>query len=248
MLNFGFNLGSGTTRTLPSWWQIDTLSANDIVDVWDFGWSGHTTNTMPIGFEHQVTFTNRTGNPSYRLNDGIYVGGAGAIHIPTTGLDWNEVSVIIELSNCIQEGTLDAIFSHYLPSGYFVLQNDFPDGELRWTCGHPDTSSTIEIANSLTPTGIVGVSGPNVYKNGAKIGEIAGTTSAIVDTNFIIGCITTDGNNNTQFMRGTIRKVLIVKRRLTDAEHSEIYANITGNAVTLNGDTVTYNGEVITHG
>jgi hypothetical protein len=177
------------------------------------------------------------------------VGGAGAIHLPTTGLDWNEVSVIIELAGCSQNGTLDAIFSHYLPNGYFVLQNDFPDGELRWTCGHPDTSSTIEIAGGLTPDGVVAVSGPSLYKDGSKIGELSGSTSAVLDTNFIIGCITTDGSSNTQFMKGTIKKVLIVNRRLTDAEQSEIYANIAGlNIVTLNGDTITYNGEVITHG
>jgi hypothetical protein len=112
-----------------------------------------------------------------------------------------------------------------------VKQNDFPDGELRWTCGHADTSNTIEIANGLTPTGIVGVSGPSLYKDGTKIGEQTGSSSAVVDTNFIIGCITTDGNNETQFMKGTIKKVLIVNRRLTDDEQAQIYSNITGAAV-----------------
>ena len=228
MLNFGLSMGkSGGKLNSPSWWKISTLSTVDIIDAWDFGWIGHTdTVDMPVGFEHGNTFVNRVGNPSYRLGDGIYVGGAGAIDVPTTGLDWNEVSVIMEVSGCTQNGTLDAIFSHYLPDGYFVLQNDFPDGELRWTCGHPDTSSTIEIAGALTPTGIVGVSGPILYKDGIKIGEVPGTTSAPVDTDFIIGCITTDGINNTQFMRGTIKKVLIVRRRLTDAEHEEITLNM----------------------
>jgi len=211
----------------PNWWKIGTLDESDIVDAWDFGWKGHAdAASMPVGFVNGETFTNRAGNPSYRLGDGIYVGGAGAIHVPTTGLDWNEASVIIEVAGCSQQGTLDAIFSHYLPDAYFVVQNDFPDGELRWTCGHPDSASTIEIANALTPDGVIGVSGPNLYREGEKVGEVPDTTSAPLDTNFIIGCITTDGSNETQFMKGTIKRVLIVKRRLTEAEQAKITLNM----------------------
>jgi len=250
MLQFGLSLGRVKT-VKPNWWVIDSLDPSDIVDAWDFETNYHTdTASMPVGFINNTTFTNRAGNPSYRLHDGIYVGGAGAIHTATTGLDWNEVSVIIELAGCIQNGTLDAIFSHYLPTAYFTLQNDFVNSRLRWTCGHPDTASTIEIANALTPDGVVGVSGASLYKDGNKIGEIVGSTSAILDTNFIIGCITTDGTNNTQFMRGTIKRVLIVKRRLTDTEQLEIYNNIIGttNVLTTEGGEplTTDNGEEIT--
>jgi hypothetical protein len=250
MLNFGLSLG-GVVNPIepPKWWEIPTLDVSDIVDAWDFETNYHTdTSTMPVGFINGMTFTNRTGNPSYRLHDGIYVGGSGAIHVPTTGLDWNEVSVIIELAGCIQNGTLDAIFSHYLPEAYYVLQNDFPDGELRWTCGHPDTSTTIEIAGALTPDGVVAVSGPALYKDGNKVGELTGSTSAILDTNFIVGCITTDGSNNTQFMKGTIKRVLIVKRRLTDNEQLEIYNNIVGNVLTTDSgeQLTTDSGEELT--
>jgi len=233
MLNFGLNFSKKVVQKVPpNWWEIGTLDPANIIDAWDFGWHGHSdTASMPVGFINGVTFANRTGNPSYRLGDGIYVGGAGAIHTATTGLDWNEVSVIIELADCIQNGTLDAIFSHYLPTGYFTLQNDFPNSRLRWTCGDPATSTTIEIDGALTPTGIIGVSGPSLYKDGTNIGNITGTSGAIVDTNFIIGCITTDGSNNTQFMRGTIKKVLIVDRRLTDDEQAQIYSNISGAIV-----------------
>jgi hypothetical protein len=218
---------SSSGKRLPSWWEIPSLDVADIVDAWDFGWNGHEdTSSMPIGFVNGNTFVNRTGKPSYRLGDGIYVGGAGAIHVPTTGLDWNEASVVIEVAGCSQNGTLDAIFSHYLPEAYYVVQNDFPDNELRWTCGHPDTSTTIEIAGALTPDGVVAVSGPKLYRNGNKVGELTGSTSAILDTNFIIGCITTNGDNSTQFMKGTIKKVLIVKRRLTDEEQADIYSLI----------------------
>ena len=252
MLQFGLSLGRGSLEpTPPSWWEIDTLDTADIVDAWDFGTSYHNdTASMPIGFINGMTFTNRAGNPSYRLHDGIYVGGAGAIHVATTGLDWNEVSVIIELAGATQNGTLDAIFSHYLPTAYYTLQNDFVNSQLRWTCGHPDTALTIEIANALTPTGVIGTSGPVLYKDGSNIGSITGTTSAPLDTNFIVGCITTDGTNNTQFMRGTIKKVLLVRRRLTDSEQAQIYSNITGVAVakdyiTHNGEQITYQGEPI---
>ena len=224
MKNIIKNHIGGNRYRLPQWWKIDTLDKSEIVDVWDFSWGGHfNTESMVEGFVNKETFTTRSGNPSYRLKEGIYLGGAGSIHFPTTGLDWNEVSVIIEVYNCSQNGTLDAIFSHYLSDAYFVLQNDFPDNQLRWTCGHPDNATTIEIDNSLTPTGVLGVSGPVVYKDGQRIAEITDTTSAVLDTNFIIGCITTDGNNETQFMKGTIKKVLIVKRRLTDDEHLQIY-------------------------
>jgi hypothetical protein len=65
-----------------------------------------------------------------------------------------------------------------------------------------------------------------LYKDGEKIGEISNTASAILDTNFIVGCITVDGSNNTQFMKGTIKRVLIVKRRLTDDEHAQIALNM----------------------
>jgi hypothetical protein len=212
----------------PDWYKISTLSRNDIVDVWDFGWGGHySTEDMPVGLEHGLTFTDRTGHPLYRRGHGIYLGGMGAIELATEGLDWNEVSVIIELAGCTQNDKLDTIFSYCLADTYSALQNDFPNEELKWTCGYPN----VEVAGGLTTDGVVAVSGSAVYKDGKKVGELSGLTSSVFDTDFIIGCLTTDGFDETQFMKGTIKKVLIVKRRLTDAEHAEIHANISAASI-----------------
>jgi hypothetical protein len=95
--------------------------------------------------------------------------------------------------------------------------------------------------------GVIGVSGVHLYTNGTLVGSVPESGEATQDINFVLGAIQTDNQANIQYMKGTIKKILIVKRRLTDAEQTEIYANMTENVVTYNGEIVTYNGEVVTY-
>jgi hypothetical protein len=211
----------------PSWWEIDTLDPADILDAWDFGWKRHRDpDGQKTGFINNRVWRTRSGNPSQRLGDGVYFGGGGSWDLPKYNLDWNEVSVIIEFHTIYENNTsLDAFFSHYRTDGsQFTLQNDWSNDKMRWSCGQPG-SDTVEVDGTMTG-GIVGVSGVHLYKRGELVGSVPESGEAFQELNFVLGAIQTDNNPNTQYMRGTIRKILIVKRRLTDEEQMRIFTKI----------------------
>jgi hypothetical protein len=95
---------------------------------------------------------------------------------------------------------------------------------MRWSCGQSG-SDTLEVDGTMTG-GIVGVSGVHLYKRGVLAGSVPESGEATQEINFVLGAIQTDNNDNYQYMRGTIRKILIVKRRLSDEEQAEIFLNI----------------------
>jgi hypothetical protein len=231
MLNFGLQFGRAGGKNTPNWWKIDTLNPDDILDAWDFGWSGHKDpDAQKIGFEHNRVWRVRSGNPSQRLGDGVYFGGGGSWDLASFNLDWSNVSVIIEFHTLTNNNNLDALFSHYRNDGsQFTLQNEWNTDLIRWSCG-ASGSDTLEVSGAMTD-GVIGVSGVHLYKNGTLVGSVPESGEAMQDINFVLGAIQTDNNDNYQYMKGTIKKILIVKRRLTDAEQAEIYANITGTAI-----------------
>jgi hypothetical protein len=228
MLNFGLSLGKRSTKSLPDWWKIDTLDQSDILDAWDFGWKDHKDNaSQKTGFEFKRVWRTRSGNPAQRLGDGVYFGGGGSWDLASFELDWNEVSVIIEFHSLVNNNNLDAFFSHYRNDGsQFTLQNEWNTNLLRWSCG-PSGSATLEVPGTMTD-GVIGVSGVYLYKNGELVGNVPEVGEARQAINFILGAIQTDNQANYQYMRGTIRKILIVKRRLTNQEQMKIFTRIKG--------------------
>jgi hypothetical protein len=145
--------------TEPDWYKIDTLSDDDIVDVWDFAWDGHpSVSCQRTGFVNNMQWQWRKGSIGNNLGDGIYFNGSSALKLPTTGLDWSEVSVVIQLKGMTHVHTLDAVFSHFHsdPGSHYVYQNDFPDDDMRWTAGTHE-SGTVEVAG-VVRDGVIGTS------------------------------------------------------------------------------------------
>ena len=234
--DFGFGYGYAVPVP-PDWWMIDTLSEDDILGVWDFAWGGHKSRddafvpfsgTMP-------NLTVDSGDPGWNKTTGVYFGGQGVIKSDLPEVEVHNLSVIIQFSNAVQNGTLDAFFSHYLDSSHYTLQNKFSDNTVRWSCGDGD-SPTLEVAGEMLTEGVYGVSGPHLYINGALIGtqpdEGVVTVSGLI---FRLGAIFS-GSGNTQFIKANVQKLLIVNRRLTDREQNEISVNISGSCDKPDGE------------
>jgi hypothetical protein len=155
----------------------------------------------------------------------VYFGGGGSWHLPSMELDWSNVSVIIEFHTLANNNNLDALFSHYNSSAsQFTLQNQWDTDVVRWSCGQPG-SDTIEVSGAMTD-GIIGVSGVNLYKEGSLVGSVPESGEAVQDIQFVLGAIQTDNHPNTQYMRGTVKRIILVKRRLTDKEQAQITLNM----------------------
>ena len=235
---------------MPTWWKIATLDSSDILGAWDFASQihGSESDALTTLDGTMENFTTDSGSPTWNgVDEGMNFGGAGSIgSMLPDGLDMRELSCIIEFHKVTQNNsTLDALFSHYYDTtnGRYVLQNAWNINKLRWTCGN-ETSVTIE-EGSLTREGVVATCGRELYLEGTLLGTVpdSGATSTS-NQKFRLGCINV--GNNTQYSKMKVKKLLLVKRVLTEAEVVEITNNINGtNIVTFNGETIFHNGEAV---
>ncbi len=235
---------------MPDWWKIASLDEADILGAWDFGSQihGSQSDALTTLAGNMPNFTIDSGSPTWNGVDvGMNFGGSGSIvSLLPDGLDMRDISCIIEFHSVTQNNaSLDALYSHYIndTNGHYTLQNGWNVNKLRWSVGN-DTSGTIEEGNVMTE-GIICTAGRDLYANGSLLGSVPDsdvTSSSNIE--FTLGCI--KASDNTQYSKMKVKKLLLVKRVLTEAEQLEIYNNITGaNIVTYNGDPVTYNGEEV---
>ena len=233
----------------PSWWKINSLDPSDILGVWDFAWNGINTRDealTPLEGTMQ-SFVLEEGDPGWSKDTGINFGGSGVIKSELPEVTVNELSTIIQFSDSVQNGTLDAFFSHFLDSSHYTLQNKHSENMVRWSCGDGD-SLTTEISGRMLTEGVYGVSGPSLYANGLKIAVVPDSTLVTsTGLDFRLGAIWV--GNNTQYIKAKIQKILIVKRILTDEEQRLIYERMTGQSHTNklydNGELVTDKGNII---
>ena len=257
-MNFGLSfglLGGGEGRVaLPSWYKIASLDPSDILGVWDMSWAGHQNSTEALrnmdGTMPDMSID--SGSPSWLgPTEGFSFGGSGSIlsSLPD-GLDMRDLTALMEFHDVEQNNSsLDAFYSHYLDNsnGHYTLQNDWPDNEIRWSCGD-SSSGTIDVGSSTVLEGIICTAGRNLYYNNVLLGTMddSGVTSS-TSLDFRVGCIWSSGNR-TQYAKFKLKKLLLVRRVLTESEVHEITYNIAGiigNVVTHNGETVTHNGEIV---
>ncbi len=234
----------------PHWWYTPTLDESDIIGAWDFGWAEHLDEELArTDFINGLVFTTRAGSPTIRHNDGYIFGGGGAAHVQLGELDWSEVSFVMEFQNWLENGTLDAAFSHFNDDARVVLQQDLNAGQLkvRWSCGD-GTATTYEF-NETRTNGVYGGSGTKLYRDGTLLGEVPATGPAIATQKFVLGALEVENNGSqTQFSKIWVSRLLLVKRKLTDNEQADIYLNMQ-DALGLIDDTGNFlvddNGDIL---
>ncbi len=231
---------------VPDWWMIDSLDDSDILGAWDFAWNGNKSRDEAlVPLDGSLgDFTIDTGNPGWAQGTGITFGGSGNIKVSLPEVEVHNMSVIMQFSDATQNGTLDAFFSHYIAASHYTLQNKFSDGTVRWSCGDGD-SPTLEVPGEMITEGVYGVSGPRLHIDGHLAGVQPDEGTAISSgLDFRLGCIYA-GSGNTQYVKAKVQKLLIVKRRLTDAEQNCIYSRINGQPC-LYDNLTTNGGELLT--
>ncbi len=237
---------------MPDWWRIGSLDSADILGVWDFASQIHNSQsdalTTLAGDMPNMLID--SGSPTWNGVDvGMNFGGSGSISsVLPDGLDMRDISCIIEFHSVTQNNaSLDALYSHYYSdgNGHYTLQNAWNINQLRWSCGN-DGSGTIE-EGSLMTEGVICTAGRALYANGSLLGTVPDSdVTSSSGIKFTIGCI--KAPNNTQYSKMKVKKLLLVKRVLTEAEQLEIYNNITGNnVVTYDSVPLTYEREEITY-
>ena len=217
------NAVKGGKLTVPSWWNI--IDPVDIIGAWDFTWSGHKSRDDAFkSFVGDKMFTISAGNPSWSAHDGVNFGGSGVISFPLPAdTPIHELSTVLMFANNQNgpESTLDALFSHYIDSSHYVIQNKFSENMVRWSCGDGD-SGTIEIAGQMITEGVYGVSGPELYIDGVLLGAVPDPgTVEVSNLQFHLGGLWL-GDSYNQRTKFNALRLLIVNRMLTGTEQWEI--------------------------
>ena len=250
MLNFGLSLGRGsgisTPPPLPDWWQIDSLDEADIIGAFDYGWSVHNNVDDAItDFVHGLTSEVENGTPSLESN-GLYFNGGSAIKfLLPDNTELFELTMIMQYEDAVKVGSLSALFGRYNDSNRYIFQLDFNNDHIRWSCGD-GSANTIESSPNMTE-GIVGVSGVELYRNGNYEGDapdggpVSGTGWEMrVGAAYIYDSL-------AQYSKFTANKLLVVKRKLTEAEHTEIVDKMNGGVITYENEVVTNQGIQVTY-
>ena len=212
----------------PLWWDIPTLPRRDIVDVWTFDADN---GVELVGEVNGLTWQIIEGGPSIHPGQGFNFGGAGlaAVTLPA-GLSTPELSFVMQYDNGVRNGTLDAFLSWYdteTDNIIYTLQNNFDSNLVRWSCGGAD-ATTIEMSRTGLETGIYGASGERFYFDGEfKNAGDPGTGGAIPEgKDFYLGAIRLGDGRTKQYVKARIKKLIIVRRKLTDEEQWELYFRI----------------------
>jgi len=228
---------------MPDWYKIASLDPADILGVWDATWLGiGSTSDFLVNLDGSMpNMVIDSGSPSWNgHNVGFVFGGSGSIksRLPD-GIDMRDLTVVMEFHDVTRENaSLDALYSHYLDddNGHYTLQNAWNEDKIRWSCG--DTGSgTVEPAGRRLE-GVIVTSGRFLYHDGVLLGEVpdSGPTSS-TSIDFRLGCIWV--GSRTQYSKFKLKKLLLVKRQLTESEVQEITSNIQGAIVQtpdLDGD------------
>jgi hypothetical protein len=237
---------------MPDWYKIASLDSSDILGVWDATWEGiiSTSNFLKNLDGSMPDMEIDSGSPSWNGHDeGFVFGGSGSIksRLPD-GIDMRDLTVVMEFHDVTQKNaSLDALYSHYLDddNGHYTLQNAWNEDKIRWSCGDAG-SSTVEPAGRRLE-GVIATSGRFLYHDGVLLGEVpdGGPTSS-TGIDFRVGCLWV--GSRTQYAKFKLKKLLLVKRQLTESEVLEITKNIYGiveEEITHNGETVIHNGEIV---
>jgi len=206
------------------WWEINSLEEADIVDAWSFDYFGDEL----IGRVNGMAWTTIAGTPTIQPWGGLVFNGDGAMEIDLpSGLDANQMSVIIEFTDAVKNSSLDGFFSQYDdPTRIYTLQHNFDSGIVRWAAGGTGVS-TIEVPRADLSNGVYGVSGPKPYINGEYKNTCSEVAGPIADgSKFMLGAISVSAGAPEQFIKATIKKIILVKRRLTEYEQHELYYKI----------------------
>ena len=216
--------------TGPDWWEIDSLDEADILGAWDMVWPIHRNQDDAMGnlAGSMPDFRIDSGSPTWQGSEkGLHFGGAGSVisDLPD-GIDARDLTVIIEIHDVRQKGTLDALYSHYIDSQRYCFQNGWNGNKLRWSAGD-NTCTTIEEASVVTE-GVIATSGRDLYLDGTLLGSVpdSGPTSTS-NFGFRVGCVWVS-SGRTQYSIFKLKRLLIVNRQLTEAEIQEITQRMQG--------------------